>query len=207
MPKGAKAVAKSKAAGAAASSGASRKAAANKDDPFVHHEDITPQEFTAFAKYQSAFYHDINAHLRGGANAHLAQAHAVAEIPHLHSILGKQSLARDTTLYRGFTAHEGFNPSAYKAGDIYEARGFFSTSLNKSVAKGFVDEMDAGSGSVLFHIKAPKGAKALPGYKLGTGSSFQQSEREVLLGHGSRIKVDKVRKDKSGVYHFYGKLQ
>jgi hypothetical protein len=206
MPKTGAAVAKSKKAGALASSGKSRKAA-DKGDLFVHHEDINPHEFTAFKEYQGAYYQDINAHLRGGPFAHLALPEAVARIPHLNSLLGKQSLARDVTVYRGMAAYEGFNPSQFKAGDVYEARGLFSTSLKKSAAEGFTDKLDPKSQSVLFHIKAPAGSRAIPGYKLGTGSTFQQSEREVLFGHGTRVKLSKVRKDKSGVFHFHGTLE
>jgi hypothetical protein len=204
-PKGVKAVAKSKKAGELASSGKSRKAA-DKGDPFVHHEDITPEEFQAFRQYQSAYYHDINAHLRQTDFAHLAEAHAVAEIPHLHSVMAKQSLARDTILYRGVSATGKFDPTQFRAGDVYSDKAFMSTSLKKSAAMGFVDETGSTAGA-LFHIKAPKGTRALPGYKVGTGSSFQASEREVLLGAGSSVKIHKVTKSKSGVFHIHGTLQ
>jgi hypothetical protein len=206
MPKTGSAVAKSKKAGALASSGKSRKAAADaKGDPFVHHEDITPQEFRAFVKYQSAYYHDINAHLRQTQFAHLAEAHALAEIPHLHSVMGKQSLSRDTILYRGVSASGAFDPTKFKVGDTYEDPAFLSTSLKKSAAMGFVDETGS-TPSAIFHIKAPKGTRALPGYKVGTGSSFQKSEREVLLGAGSSVKIHKVTRSKSGLLHIHGTL-
>jgi hypothetical protein len=208
MPKTGSAVAKSKKAGELASSGKSRKAAEDaKGDPFAHHESVTPEEFSAYTQYQGYFYHDINAHLRQTPNAHLAAPAAVASIPHLNSLIGKQSLKRDVTVYRGMLAHAGFDPSAYRAGDVYEARGFFSTSLKKSTAAGFTDPLNAPEGSVLFHINAPKGTKALPGYKLGTGSSFQKSEREVLFAHGSRVKISKITRAKSGIYHFHGTFE
>jgi hypothetical protein len=206
MPKTGSAVAKSKKAGELASSGKSRKAA-DKGDLFVHHEGMTVHEFTAYKEYQSAYYQDINAHLREGPFAHLALPEAVARIPHLKSLLGKQSFARETTVYRGMAAYEGFDPSQFKAGDVYEARGLFSASLKKSVAEGFTDKLDPKSQSVLFHIKVPKGTKAIPGYKIQTGSTFQQSEKEIVFAHESRIKLGKVRKDKWGVFHFHGTFE
>jgi hypothetical protein len=204
MPKTGAAVAKSKKAGALASSAKSRKAA---EDRFVHHEDIAPHEFSAFKGYQGTHYADINVHLRQTSEAHLALPEAVATIPHLRSLIGKTSLARDTTLYRCIQAYAGFDPSQYKAGDVYHDKGFSSTSLKRSAAEGFTDKLTNPTGSVLLHIRAPKGTKALPAYKLGTGSSFQKSEHEVLLSPGSAIKITRVRQDKSGFYHFHGVLQ
>jgi hypothetical protein len=206
MPKTGAAVAKSKKAGDLASSGKSRKAA-DKGDLFVHHEDMTPHEFTAYKQYQGVYYHDINAVYRQTPHAHLAAPEGVAQIPHLQSLLGKQSLGRDVTVYRGIQAYEGFDPSQFRAGDVYEARGLFSASLKKSVAEGFTDRLGNPTKSVLLHIKAPKGTKAIPGYKIQTGSTFQQSEKEIVFAHGSRIKLGKVRQDKSGFYHFHGTFE
>jgi hypothetical protein len=139
-----------------------------------------------------------------GSTTTTSAPEGVAQIPHLQSLLGKQSLGRDVTVYRGIQAYEGFDPSQFKAGDVYEVRGLFSASLKKSVAEGFTDRLSNPTKSVLLHVKAPKGTRAIPGYKIQTGSTFQQSEKEVVFAHESRIKLTKIRQDKSGFYHFYG---
>lgn len=204
MPKTGGAVAKSKAAGQDASRGTKERKAA---DPLVktaaHFDtgpDMTIDQFKA-AKFYQAGSTDINGPLRGvfpGMDAHMAH------VPHLDALVKLTTTNKPLTLYRGVEEFAGFKPSQLRAGHIVSDKAFFSTSFKKSTAEGFAPNI--GSEGIVFSIAVPKGTHALPMFRLGTGSSFQASEHEVLFPRGTSIRIKSVRKDKSGVYRAKAEL-
>lgn len=200
-----------KGAGAAAgATAAGQKASSGKADPLVkaaaHFDTTSPltlAEFNAAKLYQAHGYTDINGFLRG--QLFDIQPIQKGSIAHLDSLINRTVTNKPLTLYRGVEEFAGFKPSQLRPGDVLSDAGFFSTSIRKSSAEGFASEISGKEGAV-FSISVPKGTKTLPIFRLGTGSSFQASEREVLLGRNTSIRVKSARKGKDGIYRVKAEL-
>lgn len=197
MAKGAKAVAKAKAAGVAASTGKSRKAAA--DEPFSGHEGLGPHQIEAVKAYQGFEYRSINDFLRGERPSILPDT--AKHIPVLDWVTNQATINRDMTLYRGFKT--GLTDPMDYVGKTISDNSFASTSMSREKAEGF--------GSLVIEFRAPKGTKGLAVHKVDTGSVYNEpgpgNEQEVLLPRGSKLKILSVKKDPmSGKYHAQAEL-
>jgi hypothetical protein len=211
MPKTDSAVAKSKKAGALASSGKSRKAAEDaKGDPFSGHENLHKWEVEAIGHYQGQQYKPINELLRGQRPSIISSIEE--NIPKIDRAIAKTILAADVTLFRGTSTIRGVDFRKLEPGHIVTDLGFHSTSISQAAAEKFVGMPDlfTGNPSALITIKAKKGQKALAVHKLDTGSQYQSgkmSEFEVLLPRGSTFKVLSVKPRKDGNLHITMSLQ
>lgn len=189
------AVAGAKEAGALASDGKKRAAAA----AFTGHRDLSPAEVDAVKTYQGFGHKSINDFLRGKRDAILPDLQA--RIPALASAVDKGVLNRDMKLFRGM--HLDLNVDAMKlVGTTISDPSFASTSLSRKVARRF--------GELTVEFTAPRGTKGLAVHKVTTGSAFghggSDPEHEVLLPRGSSLKILSVRRRQGGGYHAMAEL-
>jgi hypothetical protein len=192
--KGARAVAKSKSAGALASSGKSRKAA----ETFTGHKDLTPSELEAVKAYQGHQYGPINDFLRERRADIIPEVQK--HIPHLESATSKSTINKDIRLYRGIRLDFGVDVHGLVGSTITD-KGFASTSLNRKVARNF--------GELTIEFTAKAGTRGLAVHKANTNAflmfGIPLKESEVLLPRGSSLKILSVGKRKGG-YHAKAEL-
>lgn len=101
-------------------------------------------------------------------------------------------LNHDIELYRGINVDAGKFFQDLKEGEIYEDKGYVSTSVSKTVSQDRFGSQGASPVSLV--IKAKKGQKAIPMENLGDESTRRHygGEFEFLLPRSSRFKVQKV---------------
>lgn len=119
---------------------------------------------------------EINGALREGRVPHPDDAKAIANLDDALA-QPEAALQRDTTLYRGLSgkwAQEHF--AEMKPGQVFEDPGYLSTAHN---ADSKVRNED-----VVFNIHTPAGVRGIP------ISSKYSSEREILLGRGTKLRID-----------------
>lgn len=125
---------------------------------------------------------------RGGMNEDTMKA----SVSNLDSAIGKSSLGKDTTAYRGTSLREyGLQSSDdLKPGVVLKDKAFTSTTTDLGVATGGYSSRD----SVTLKMKVPKDAPALDMAKERDGKALGEitSEAEVLLPRGMSFKVKSV---------------
>jgi hypothetical protein len=175
----------------------------------------TDEEFIALELYQAndeleenSVYYRLNTAMRNDTplNDNDKNIH-----DNLVSLLKKNRLIEDTTVYRG----RGFNKPTpenferflrpYKAGDNHIEKQFLSTSLNIDVAIKFKNKVEENSDCCLFEILLPKGTNAVyvPDYIEARGGKLSH-EDEVLVLPGGRLEFEEeYKKDGNTIYKFH----
>lgn len=133
--------------------------------------ELHPKEKTHLNNYSDVTYGQINSHLRHGTKPFGETTQA---IKHISNAINKHTTKKDIHVWRNF--HD-FNPDGIKKGDVYHDSGFVSTSIGNSHGQG---------NNHTFHIKIPKGSKAL--YLNQHKVAAHPMENEVLLQKGARFK-------------------
>jgi hypothetical protein len=150
---------------------------------------ITPEEAESLNDYAWGSWH-INHFHRSGGEVPKHFSGTKGEIEHhtknLDSVLNKHSLSNNFHVWRGFAEHKIVPALNLKPGDTFHDKGFVSTSTNPNVAKGFTP-LSPGIDRHLFHIKVPKGSKALAMEHVSFGAG---GENEVLLPRNSKFRYD-----------------
>ena len=174
---------------------------------------LTPGESDAVNYYTSNEFFGMNRYLRGaGSPAPQKAAEYDQQAANLSAALSKARTTSDMVLHRGVKGDfvqnllaqagiktEGMNwlqlMNAAKgakgalSSQVFEDKGFTSTSLSKDVAKQFAGKgmnvMDAEKISHLIEYHAPKGTKA--GYVEGLSSTPE--EFEMLLDRGQKYRI------------------
>lgn len=134
------------------------------------------EHFAAGMYYSKNGDFEINGALRGGRVPHPDDAKAIADLDDALT-QPETAIQRDTTLYRGLSgkwAEEHF--AEMKPGQVFEDPGYLSTAHNA--------DSKVRNESVVFNIHTPAGVHGVP------IPSKYSSEREILLGRGTRLRVD-----------------
>lgn len=154
-------------------------------------DELSDLEKEALEDYKNGNYKRFNDPLRKGTKL---DAKTAKQIAHIDRALSRASLAKSQTVYRGIVSREISGNAASFKGKIIEDRAFMSTSSNIASATGTTSNSITASkpGSVLFELKARKGAKALPIDALGKAAKNTHREGELLFARGSRIRIDGV---------------
>lgn len=166
---------------------------------------ITPR--VALRSYCADAYVEINHALRQGADLANSRS-SMDKITHrmiqaLDGIMEKASTPEEATVYRGYGSSmlksseevmkRAFGGELPKIGEVYEEKGFLSTSTDKSVAKNFAqvgtNPMKAKPGFTL-ELKLPKGSKAI------RTDAVRKDEAEVLVHRGARFRITSVVRNK-----------
>ena len=152
----------------------------------------TPAELKAFSDYQGSAYHGINKALNTGKELTEYQNNIVKA---LDSSYNRTRLPSSVIVWRGLSNIK--NPAQLLSGTLIN-KGYTSTTLTKNVARHSFANSDYGpKGSVVLRIKVPKGSRAaIP----AVGTMAMTYENEVLLGRGSRIRINKTREITKGKY-------
>lgn len=115
----------------------------------------------------------------------------------IKSALSKGEISKNIVVYRGMSS-DVIQRSGIKKGSIVSDKGFMSTTFDKVMAKEYAGNKYTGDKGAVVKIKVKKGTKGqyitktVNGYSGGSGS-------EVLLQHGTKMKVTKIKKGKDGV--------
>lgn len=137
---------------------------------------LTDVEEYAMYYYTGSGYKDLNDALRRG-KANKEQAGFQAILNSALAKIGKYKLKAGETLKRGVTLTDA-QIAAYKEGSVVKWDSFTSTSYGSSAAFG---------GNVVFHITSNSGVD------MTDISKFGKSEREVLLGSPTNVRVLSVK--------------
>jgi hypothetical protein len=135
---------------------------------------LTSEEKAAVLHYSGSGYAALNKDLRTSKGE--APQHA-SLIKSLDSALAKGAAKEEMVVFRGENHPERF--AGKGPGDSYIDHGYMSTSNEPSSAFG---------GEVFMHLTVPKGHPA------GVIPSHHAHEKEVLLGRGSRVTINKIEK-------------
>lgn len=148
---------------------------------------------------------DVQSVARGGKLKNKEQqAYAKKLIESMESAINKNSLAKDTTVYRG-TSFPKDKADQIKPGVLMTDSGFSSTSKSKNIAQNYADsdlESDGNANNVkiMYQIDLPKGTKAFDFKDMDSAFDDLNEEKEILLNRNMKFKVTEV-KEKSGVKH------
>lgn len=137
---------------------------------------LTESERHAFGRYQGSGYGNINNFLRfPKASGHKKELYKVLT-DGLDTGIAKQKAEKDILVYRGTKENI---LGKLKAGDIFQDKGYMSTSENPEIFKA--GDFTSSKG-VRFHIEIPKG------YNVATMPAMGD-EWERLLPRGSKLKI------------------
>ena len=156
--------------------------------------ELSKTQKAALTSYVGGGYHDMNDVARGNISGLTKTEISKAQKSNIQldaAIAGSKTLENET-VYRG-TA--GISFDHLKEGTLFTAKGYYSTSSSKEVAKGFThneDDEDDDEG-VLMKITIPKGTPALH-VADHIKSPTTNREKEVLIGRNTKYRVKKVIK-------------
>lgn len=157
---------------------------------------LLDSEKWAVKAYSGHEYREINSFMRGEKMSEAAKKRVVETAVQLDRAIDKAKFNENVVLFRKVSTYSGA-PAGWvqemrglKVGQVFEEKGYVSTSLLKS----------NWSGDIQFVIRASKGQRGLyMNAKIGGSGSLSRypSEQEVLLPRGSKFRVLSV-KDVSG---------
>jgi SPP1 gp7 family putative phage head morphogenesis protein len=156
---------------------------------------LSPAEKAGIRDYSDLHYADINNYLRGKNNSPLPES--VAHVSGIDSALNRARTDRPLLAFRGLVSkdvYRGFAEGVLKPGDVFEESGFLSTSLDFQAAKEFIEQ--EADNRVVLRINVPEGSRSAV---LGDVSAVP-SESELLLGRGSRFRIERVRRRQGVVF-------
>lgn len=155
-------------------------------DDYASKVELSQAQKDAVASYTSSGYHGINARLRGQDYSGAA-VNDPAELQRQTDLID-EAMARYTTpdtitAHRSIYDESGF-PDGDITGQVITSPGFSSTAVGRP-APGF------GNGQNHLEITIPKGSHGIDVGGSGAGA-FGGDEREFLLPHNTRYRVDSV---------------
>jgi hypothetical protein len=154
----------------------------------------TADEIKAQETYTGDDYVSINNHLRqiNPDDITLSQPEIDHTVKHLDSVMDRNKLTEPVITHRGSGPHPLF--AKLKPGEIFHEKSYMSTTVDPQIS----DDFAAARGDYIFHITSP------PGTKLAAVHSVNHTEKEMLLGRGAALRLDKREVDSEGrhVMHF-----
>lgn len=171
---------------------------------------LSEEYVEAVSSYVDSGYRVINYGLREPNEPGAAlNGRAAAQVTALDAAIENAvSLHESVIVYRGVVA--GFN---LREGDVFEDRGFLSTSVSEKLGKIF--------GDTVFEIEAPPGTKFLPvasylksaarAEVVGRGGvrsldraiDFAMDEAELLFARGTKMRIKSVQTSLDGKHSYY----
>lgn len=140
----------------------------------------------AISAYQSLHGYTINEALR---DPNISEAQVQPWIDGMDkAIEAAPALAKETTVYRGIKGNGLDFFESLKAGDVFQDKGFVSTTLDTDVATKFSVQGGMYQGVVL-RMNLPAGTKGLFPTTVTGLSSISSREAEFVLPRGSKFRV------------------
>jgi hypothetical protein len=150
-------------------------------------EGFTGREFySAVEKYQTLLGYNMNEALRDPQISTDQLAYEIAGLD--GAIESAPPLKSDTTVYRGIKGNGLDFFEGLKKGDVFEDKGFVSTTLDTNVATKFAVQGNMYQGIVL-RMTLPKGTKGLYPTSVTGLTNLSSREAEFLLPRDSKFKV------------------
>jgi hypothetical protein len=151
---------------------------------------LTAAELDAVDRYYTTAYAGLNRELRQG----LALTDP-ALAKNLDTALQKGSLVRPTTMFRGAYLPD---MGGLKVGEVFEQKGYASTTVKRATADSFAQAGPGGLGrQVTFVVDLPKGQS---GYLVPYGT-----EGELILPRGLKFKITHIEENPTGISSVYMK--
>lgn len=148
---------------------------------------FTGREFhSSVSLYQSMTGYTVNEALRDPQISEDGVAGLIKDMD--SAIEAAPPLASETTVYRGIKGNGLDFFEALKAGDVFQDKGFVSTTLDTDVARRFSVQGDMYQGIVM-RMKLPAGTKGLYPTSVTGLSSMSSREAEFVLPRDSKFKV------------------
>jgi len=149
---------------------------------------LTIEEKDAVDRYYTSAYAGLNRELRTGAPLTDSEL-----VKNLDSALNKGSLVKSTTMFRGAYLTD---MTGIKVGEVFEQKGYASTTVKRSTADSFAQAGPGGLGrQVTFVVNLPKGQV---GYVIPYGT-----EGELILPRGMKFTVTHIEENPTGISYVY----
>lgn len=161
-----------------------------------YYKKLGRSEQIAIERYTGPYFEDINNYLRRGLQPNISIERVKEYSENLTGAFDKTGLPENMTLFRGggYALVKGYldgetNPAEIvkilnqNKGGLLVDKGFMSASAIKRI------NYQAGTGNVIYEIKAPKGSRA----QWVDPVSYNKGENEVLIDKMSLFKIVKAR--------------
>lgn len=139
--------------------------------------------------YGDLGYKRLNSLLRSESGLEALNGDDMYAVSVLDDLVAADSAQTPTKLYRGLSAEWAAD---LDVGVEIVDNAFVSTSLNPTVAEGFLNEAGKGPNAVIMEITAAPGTPAYFMSGVREYDPAEGSEQEVILGRGTRIRVTDV---------------
>jgi len=163
------------------------------------HKAATPQglddaQKQAIKEYTGSMYLSVNPALRKGKPV---PAEDRKEMKLVDEAFSKAKTTEPLEVYRGIGPSDADMFANLKVGEIFQDKGFVSTSTDKDTA----DNFSRGETPTMMQIQVPKGSKAISVDSMSVfqkGGHAKRSENEILLNRGGSFKVLSIKPAKRG---------
>lgn len=145
--------------------------------------EMSEEERAVLGEYVSMGHYTINNQLRTGFEwPSFGKMTTAEKIEHMDAVMERAAIDEPMVVYRGINvfSQTKFDFDTIKIGALLVDKGYFSTSMDEGIGRGF-----AKSG-VMFRIEVPAGTRAMP----IEGTS--DKEAEVLFDRGSALRIKAV---------------
>jgi hypothetical protein len=155
-------------------------------------EEKYPEFLRAIKEYESALGYSLNDALRDPQVSEKSFEDTIKSLD--KAIETAPPLREEVIAYRGIKGN-GLNFfETLKVGDVFEDKGYVSTTIDAGVAQQFGTSGSMYQGLAM-RMKLPAGSKGIfpTGYKQHTEASWDSGESELLLPRDSKFKVTAIR--------------
>ena len=147
----------------------------------------------AVRRWTTPEYRDVNNHLRSGGGSKETEE----LVGHLRRAVGGHKLPKAAWVYRGIHGPQSDKLRSLKKGDVFNNKGFSSTTLDPNRATHF------GKGKDIIVTRLPKGQHAL--YASHSKLNNHTSEKEMVLPDNTHFKYSHHEDIEAPEYHYSGK--
>jgi hypothetical protein len=150
---------------------------------------LDEKEVQALKEYTGSMYTTVNPLLRAGKPVSKEDRN---EVKLVDEAFKKAKTTEPIEVYRGIS---GDFYSGLKDGDVFEDKGFVSTSTDLDTADNFA----RGDAKAIMKVQVPKGSRAISVDSLSVfkkGGAAVRSENEILLDRGGKFKVISIKPGK-----------
>ncbi len=154
---------------------------------------LQPQHHAAIDAYQTGIYQgDGGSGGSGGVFEKVRKGEKLSidegnQMLRLGYALKNAVSKKDMTVYRGLGSA---STEHYKVGDVVEDKAHMSTSLSKEHVEESYANPEMHETPTILHLQVPKGTKAA--YLDASGSGKSMGEVEVLLGRGTKYRINRI---------------
>lgn len=167
----------------------------DKNGKLIKH--VHEDEIESLLNYQSNGFRNINRALRLHKKTPIYYIFQ-NDIQHIDSLFYDENIystmPRNTIVYRAVKIDEDnkdFGLQNLKAGDVFEERGYLSTTRSRELLPKF--------GNVHLEIEVPKGTKYLDIPVLSAHTDFYDNESEMVFDRDTKLVVESISSDKQRI--------